>query len=189
MILVPAWVWRGGPVYRAVLVGVPIGIFLAALVFAESGVLLGALVVFVVIGIFSGVTMARQMGRAWPAGTGLSPDERVAVSSAVRRGHRIVEARLATPAIEYAGALRDAGQQVRHRQWLAWLGGSAVLVFAVIDSFFATPRIVAVSWLIVVFFAVEILWWPRARDRLLANAERAGESARLALSRQDVDDA
>lgn len=67
-----------------------------------------------------------------------------------------------------------------------WRGGRVYR--AVIDRFFATPRVAAVSWLIVVLFAVEIFGWPRAQDRLLANAERAGESARQALSRQDVDD-
>jgi hypothetical protein len=176
MILVPAWVWRGGPVYRAVFAGLPIGIFLAALVFAESGVLLGALIVFAVIGVFSGVTVARQMGRAWPAATGLRPDERVAVSSAVRRGQPIADTRLAPAAVEYARALRVAGQQTRRGQWLVSVGGAAVLVLAVIDSFVATPRVAAVSWLIVVIFAAEIFWWPRVRDRLLVNAERAGDA-------------
>lgn len=176
MLLVPGWVWRGGSVYRAVCAGVPVGIFLAALVFAESGVMLGALVVFVVISIFTGVSVARRMGRAWPAGTDLRPDERVAVSSAVRRGQPIADARLAPAAVEYARALRVAGQQTRRGQWLVSVGAAAVLVLAVIDSFVATPRVAAVSWLIVVIFAAEILWWPRVRDRLLVNAERAGDS-------------
>jgi hypothetical protein len=187
--MIPAWVWRGGPVFRAVCVGVPVGIFLAALVFAESGVLVGALVAFVVISIFNGIMMARRMGRAWPAAVDLSPDERVAVSSAARRGHRIDEARLAPAAVEYVGALRTARAQARRWQWMVWLGGAAVLVLAVIDSVYATPRMAAVSWLFVVFFAVEIFWWPRAQDRLLANAERAEESACQAVKPPQVDDA
>lgn len=186
MLLMPGWVWRGGPVYRAVFAGVPVGVVLAALVFAESGVMPGALVAFLVISVFSGATVARQMCRAWPAGTDLRPDERVAVISAVRRGQHVAEARLAPAAIEYAGALRDAGAKAGRGQWLVRLGGAAVLVLAVIDSFYATARVAAVSWLIVVFFAVEILWWPGALERLLDNAGRAEESARRALS--DVDD-
>ena len=79
MLLIPAWVWRGGFVDRAVCAGVPAGIFLAALVFAESGLTLGALVGFVVTGFFNGIMMARRMGKAWPAATDLSPGDRVAV--------------------------------------------------------------------------------------------------------------
>jgi hypothetical protein len=59
MLLVPAWAWWGGVVYRAVCVGVPVGIFLAGPVFAKSGVMLGAVVAFVVISIFNGIVMAR----------------------------------------------------------------------------------------------------------------------------------
>ncbi len=162
---------------------------MAVLVFAESGLLPGALVVFVVISVFNGIMMSRRMSKSWPAAGDLSPDERVAVSSAARRGRRIDDARLAPAAIEYVGALRNARAHARHRQWLVWLGGAAVLVLAVIDSLLATPRIAAVSWLIVVFFAVEIFWWPRAQNRLVANAERAGESACRALTRQQVGDA
>jgi hypothetical protein len=189
MLLVPAWAWRGGPVYRTVCLGVPVGIFLAALVFAESGVWLGTLVAFVVLAIFNGIMMARRMAKAWPAAADLSPAERVEVSSAARRGHRIEDERLAPAAVEYVGALRNARAQARRWQWVAWLGGAAMLVLAVIDSLFATPRVAAVSWAVVVFFAVEIFWWPRVQDRLMANAEHTEESACRALKRSQVDDA
>ncbi|WP_156688252.1 hypothetical protein [Mycobacterium sp. Marseille-P9652] len=177
MLLVPAWVWRGGPIYRAVCAGVPSGVFVAALVFAESGVPLGALVAFVVMGIFTGIATARRMGTAWPSASGLRPGQRVAVSSAVRRGRGIADATLAPAAIEYARALLDAGEQARRREWVLWVGGAAMLVFAVIDSVWGTFRLAAVSWLVVALFAVEILWWPRARNRLLANAHRTRASA------------
>ena len=85
MLLVPAWTWWGGVVYRAVCVGVPVGIFLAALVFAESGVMLGAVVAFVVISTFNGVVMARRMDRFWPAARDLSAGDRVAAVRAARR--------------------------------------------------------------------------------------------------------
>ncbi|OBF62090.1 hypothetical protein A5787_17195 [Mycobacterium sp. 852002-50816_SCH5313054-b] len=189
MVLIPAWVWRGGPVFRAVCLGVPAGVLMAALAFAESGVLLSAPVVFVVISLCNGVMMARRMGKAWPAAIDLSADERVAVSSAARRGHPLAEVRLAPAAIEYVGALRDAGVQARRFQWILRVGGVAVLVLAVIDSAFATPRVAAVSWLIVGLFAIEIFWWPRVRARLLDNAERTRESACRALSQRQVDDA
>jgi hypothetical protein len=68
------------------------------------------------------------------------------------------------------------------------VGAAAALVLAVLDSISGPSRIAAVSWLFVVFFAVEIFWWPRAQDRLLVNAERTGESARRALGQQQTDE-
>jgi hypothetical protein len=64
MFLVPAWAWRGGAAARAVCVGVPVGVFLAALAFAESGLMLGAVVTFVVISIFYGIVVARRMSNS-----------------------------------------------------------------------------------------------------------------------------
>ncbi|OBA83394.1 hypothetical protein A9W99_07930 [Mycobacterium sp. 1164966.3] len=177
MLLIPAWVWRGGPVYRAVCVGVPVGIFLAALVFAESGVLVGALVAFVVIGVFNGIVVSRRMSKAWPAANELTPTERVVVSAAVRRGERIDDTRLAPAALAYVGALRDAREQSRRVQWVFWLCAAVVLALAVFDTFAANTRLAVVSWVFVVFMAIEILWWPRIQDRLLANAERTEQSA------------
>jgi hypothetical protein len=171
MFLVPAWAWRGNAAARAVCVGVPVGAFLAALVFAESGLMLGAAVTFVVISIFYGIVMAWRMSQFWPAARDLSGADRVAVALAARRGRAIEDARLAPAAIEYGGGLRAAREQGRRWQWMVWLGA------------------VAVSWLFVVFFAVEIFWWPRAQNRLLVNAERTGESARRALGQQQTDHA
>jgi hypothetical protein len=172
-----------------VCVGVPVGTFLAALAFAESGLVLGAVVTFVVISIFYGIMMARRMSQFWPAGKDLSGGDRVAVARAARRGHDIDDARLAPAAIEYGGGLREAREPARRWQWMVWLGAAAVLVLAVLDSISGPPRTAAVSWLFVVLFAVESFWWPRAQDRLLVNAERTGESARRALSQRQTDDA
>jgi hypothetical protein len=189
MFLVPAWAWRGGAAARAVCVGVPVGVFLAALVFAESGLMLGAVVTLVVISIFYGIVVARRMSQFWPAAKDLSGADRVAVARAARRGRGIVDARLAPAAIEYGGGLRAAREQGRRWQWMVWLGAVAALVLAVLDSISGPSRMAAVSWLFVVFFAVEIFWWPRAQDRLLVNAERTGESARRALDQQQTDHA
>jgi hypothetical protein len=176
MLLIPPCIWRGGPVYRAICVGVPVGIFLAALVFAESGVLLGALVVFVVISALNGIMVSRRMGKAWPAADELTPTERVAVSAAVRRGRQIDDAWLVPAAIEYVGALRVAREQSRRVQWVFWPCAAVVLALAVFDTYTAATRLAVVSWLFVVFFAIEIFCWSRIQDRLLANAERTAQS-------------
>jgi hypothetical protein len=189
MFLVPAWAWRGGAAARAVCVGVPVGVFLGALVFGESGQMLGAVVAFVVISAFYGIAMARRMSQFWPAATDLSGGDRVALARAARRGQDVDDARLATAAIEYGGGLRAAREQGCRWQWVVWLGAAAALVLAVFDTISGPSRIAAVSWLFVVFFVVEIFWWPRVQDRLLVNAERTGESARRALGQQQSDHA
>ncbi len=180
MFLIPAWAWRGGPVRRGVCVGIPVGFFLATLVLAESGLVLGGVVAFVVTSVFYGALMARRMGRFWPAAKDLSGAERVAVVRAARQGRRLDDARLASAAVEYALGLRDAREQARAGRWLVWLAAAAMVVLAVLDSVSASPRSTFVSWLFVVFFAVEIFWWPRVRDRLVVNAERT-----VRLSRTD----
>lgn len=186
MLLVPAWAWawawRGGPVYRAVCIGIPVGIFLAALVFAESGLVVGALVAFVVLSTFYGIMMARRMSKFWPAAKDLSGGDRVAVVRAARRGQDIDDTRLAPAALDYVVGLREARAQARQWHWAVWLGAAAVLVFAVVDSLSGTLRVAAVSWLFVAFFIVELFWWPGRQDRLLANAERTEGSARRAIS-------
>jgi hypothetical protein len=189
MFLVPAWAWRGGAIVRAVCVGVPVGIFLAALVFAGVRPHAGC-----------GGRFRRDQhllwdrdGPAdepfWPAAKDLSGGDRVAVVRAARRGEDIDDARLAPAALEYGSGLREAREQARRWKWMLWLGVAAVLVLAVLDSISGPPRTAAVSWLFVVFFAVEIFWWPRAQNRLLVNAERTGESARRALSQRQTGDA
>jgi hypothetical protein len=184
MFTVPALAWRGGRVYRAICVGVPVGIFLAALVFAESGILLGALVAFVVLSTFYGIVMARRMSRFWPAANDLSGGDRVAVVRAARSGRDIDAARLGPAAIEYASGLREARKQARRYHWVVWLCAAVVLALAVYDSFFGTVRLAVVSWLFVAFFAIELFWWPRRQNQLLSNAERTETLARRAASSQ-----
>jgi hypothetical protein len=149
----------------------------------------GAVVAFVVISAFYGIAMARRMSQFWPAATDLSGGDRVALARAARRGQDVDDARLATAAIEYGGGLRAAREQGCRWQWVVWLGAAAALVLAVFDTISGPSRIAAVSWLFVVFFVVEIFWWPRVQDRLLVNAERTGESARRALGQQQSDHA
>ena len=86
--------------------------------------------------------------------------------------------RLAPAAIAYVAVLREARDQSRRLQWVIWSCAAAVLALAVFDTYTATPRVAAVSWLFVAFFAFEIFLWPRVQDRLLANADRTEQSAR-----------
>ena len=66
MVTVPASVWRGGSIRRAMTIGVCVGIFFGVLALLDSGMLPAALVVFVILGTFYGIWMARRMARYWP---------------------------------------------------------------------------------------------------------------------------
>lgn len=177
-VLVPDWVWRGGAVSRAVCLGLAVGVFSGALVFAESGSVLGALIVVAVISPFYGIVMARRMTRFWPSAKELSGEDRVAVARAARRGETIGETHLAPSVIEYSGGLRQAHRQARRYRWVVWLFGAVAFIFALTDSFFGPVRLALVSWVVVGCLAVELLWWPRKQAHISFNAERAENSAR-----------
>jgi hypothetical protein len=178
MVVVPAWVWRGGPVLRALTVGLIAGIFLSALSFADSGLWLGSLIVFVILTLLYAILMARRMRRFWPGAKQLTGADRVAVACAARRGENIGDARLAPAVIEYSDGLRAAYEDARVRRWVIWVVVAAALFSAVVDCFISPIRSVVVSWLFVAFLAVELWWWPKEQARLVANAEQAAKSAR-----------
>jgi hypothetical protein len=175
MVVVPAWVWRAGPILRAVLLGLTAGILLSALSFADSGQWLSSLIVFAILTPFYAILMARRMRRFWPGSKELSGADRVAVARAARRGESIGDARLAPAVIEYSDGLRAAYEDARPRRWILWLVIAGSLIAAVVDCFISPVRSVVVSWLFVAFLGVELWWWPKEQARLVANAERAAK--------------
>lgn len=182
VVVIPAWVWRGGPVFRTVGVGLAGGVFFGALGYAESGSVV-ALVALVVLGPFVfGIPTARRMARFWPGAKMLSREDRVAVVRATRRGQNIGETRLAHAVIEYSSGLRDAHDHARRYRWVVPLVGALSLILALTDSFFGSIRLALVSWLWVAIIVVELLWWPGKRADLLSNAERAETQARQVAS-------
>jgi hypothetical protein len=178
VVVVPAWVWRGGPSLRAATLGLVAGIFLSALSYADSGLLLSSLVVLLILTPFYGILMARRMRRFWPGAEELTGADRVAVARAARRGESIGDARLAPAVIEYSDGLRAAYEQARPHRWVIWVVVAAALIAAVVDCFTSPIRSAVASWLFVALLAVELWWWPKEQARLVANAERAAESAR-----------
>jgi hypothetical protein len=183
VVVIPAWVWRGGPVFRMVSVGLAVGVFFGALGFAESGSV-AALVALVALGpIVFGIPMARRMARFWPGAKMLSGEDRVAVVRATRRGHNIGEASRAHAVIEYGSGLRDAHDHARRYRWVLPFVAALSLILALTDSFFESIRLALVSWLWVAIIVVELLWWPGKRADLLSNARRAETLARQVLAR------
>jgi hypothetical protein len=158
------------------------------LVFADSGSVLGALIAVLVLSPFNGTMMARRMARFWPGAKDLNAAERVAVVRATRRGADIGEVRLAPAVVDYSAGLREAHEQGRPYRWVVPLMAALALILALIDSLFGSIRVVLVSWVVVAFFGVELLWWPRKQARLFSNAERAEKLARQALGQDAADD-
>ena len=65
MVTVPAFVWRGGFFSRALITGGGVGVSLAALAWIDSGLLLSAVIVLVIVGVAYGIWMPRRMARYW----------------------------------------------------------------------------------------------------------------------------
>jgi hypothetical protein len=89
MVTVPAFVWRGGRVRRAMKVGIGAGVPLAALAWLDSGMWLSAILVLVILVTFYGIWMTRRMTRYWPGAQELSGEDRVTLVRTARRGERI----------------------------------------------------------------------------------------------------
>ena len=159
-------------------IGVCVGIFFGVLALLDSGMLPAALVVFVILGTFYGIWMARRMARYWPGAKHLSGAERVTVVRAARRGERIDDARFAQAVIDYSDGLRAAAEKARPYRWLVWLVLAVAAVLALRDTVFGSTRDAVASCLYVALLAIELFWWPKRQEQLLSNAERAEELAR-----------
>ncbi|MFE1883001.1 hypothetical protein [Streptomyces diastatochromogenes] len=178
IVVLPGWFWRGGPVRRAVSVGLPAGVFFGAFVLAESGAWVGAVAAVLVLGPFYGIRVARRMGRIWPGARDLDPADRSAVVRAARRGEDIGDARLAPAVIDYCDGLRTAREQDRLLLWVTLVFAGLAVALAVIDTSSGSTREAWVSWVFVLFFLVELTWWPRRQTRIMSRAEQAERSAR-----------
>jgi O-antigen/teichoic acid export membrane protein len=178
MVTVPAFAWRGGALRRAVTLGIAIGIFLAAMAWIDSGMLLGAIIAFVVTGVLYGIVMHRRMKRYWPGAKELSGDDRVAVVRAVRRGERVGDARLTQAVTDYSHGLHAAAEEARPFRWLVPLVLVVAVATAVYDAVFGSWGNVVASIIYLVLLMFELFWWPKRREQLLANADRAVEMTR-----------
>lgn len=182
MVVIPSWVWRGGVVFRAVIVGLSVGIFFGALGWAESGSVAALLAVAVLGPVVFGIPITRRMARFWPGAAQLVGADRVAVVRATRRGQMINEPHLAHAVIEYGTGLRQAQEQTRRYRWVIAVLAILSLILAVTDSFLGSIRLALVSWLWVAIVVAELVWWPRKQVDLLSNAERAEMLARQVLA-------
>lgn len=182
MVTVPAIVWRGGSVLRALTIGVGFGAALGALAWIDSGLFLGFVVAFVLGGAIYGVLMSRRMARYWPDSFRLPGAERVALVRAARHGEMSSNPSWAAPTISYSEGLHAAVVKLPV-QWLVWL---IVLVFAGSAAYDAVQGSIGngiASFVYLAAVVVELFWWPKREAQLLANCDRAADHARGVLDR------
>ncbi len=178
MVTVPALVWRYGPFLRGVILGFVVGGFLGALAWLDSGLLIGGLIAFVILFLFYGVWMARRMVRYWPSAKQLTGAEREQVASAARRGLRIDDARLVPALVDYRNGLHESAEKAAPFRWLIPLVLIVSVATAAYDAIFGSWGNVIVSAIYLVMLLLEVFWWSKRQKQLLANADRAADTAR-----------
>ncbi|ORA38563.1 hypothetical protein [Mycobacterium aquaticum] len=173
MLTVPAFVWRGGFFYRAVIIGGSVGLCLAVLALLDSGFWVAGVAVFVIMGVFYGIWMPRRMARYWPAAEQLAGADRVAVATAARGGVRIDDPRLVPAAVDYRRGMHAAADDARPLRWLFPVVLVVAAATAAWDAVFGSWGNAVASVIYLVALLVEMFWWPRRREQLLANVDRA----------------
>jgi hypothetical protein len=184
MVTVPAFVWRGGAFRRALTLGVAIGIFLAALAWIDSGMLMAGVIAFVITAVVYGIVMRRRMARYWPGAKQLSGDDRVTVVRAARRGEGIDDARLAQAVIDYSRGMHDAAEKGRFFRWFLLFILAVAVGTAVWDALYGSWGNAAASVIYLVLLLFELFWWPKRQAQLLTNADRAADIATHILEKQ-----
>jgi hypothetical protein len=184
VVTVPAFVWRGGALRRAVTLGVAIGIFLAALAWIDSGLLLGGVITFVITAVVYGILMRRRMTRYWPGAKQLTGDDRVTVVRTARRGERIGDVRLAQAVIDYSRGMHDAAERGRLFRWFLIFILLVAVGTAVWDAVFGSWGNAVASVIYLVMLLLELFWWPKRLEQLLANTDRAADIALHVLEKE-----
>ena len=126
------------------------------------------------------------MARYWPGAKQLSGQDRVTVVRAARRGERIGDPRLTQAVVDYSQGLRAAAEEARPFRWLVPLVLVVAVATAVWDAVYGSWGNVVASGIYFVAFLVELFWWPKWRDGLLANADRAAEASRHFADKEDA---
>ena len=187
MVTVPAFVWRGGFVRRALIVGGALGIVLGAMAWIDSGLLLAGILTVVITGLIYGIWIPRRMARYWPGAKQLPGEDRVTVARTARRGERIGDPQLAPAVIDYSKGMRAAAEQAKPYRWVVPLILIVSIATAVWDSIFGTWGNAIASVIYLLALLVELFWWPKWRDELLGNGDRAADVAAHVLEKEAAD--
>jgi O-antigen/teichoic acid export membrane protein len=177
MVTVPAFVWRGGFFRRGLIIGGTVGVSLAVMSWLDSGLWLSGVIVLVIMGVFYGIWMPRRMARFWPGANQLSGEDRVTVVRTARAGERIGDPALAQGVIDYNQGLHAAGEQGRPFRWVLPLILVVSVAAAVWDAVYGSWGNAVASVIYLAALLIEMIWWPKRRDELLAKGDRAAEMA------------
>lgn len=172
MITVPAVVWRGDSAVRGVLTGTCLGLFFGGVAWLDSGMWLAGVVVLVVLGVGSGVWMARRMVRYWPSAGELTGAQRHTVADSVRHG-RAVDTALAHAALDYRRGLHAVADHHRPVRWLIVVLLVIAVAVAAWDAVNGSWGNVVASLIYLLIIGFEVVGLPRWQRRLLANADKA----------------
>lgn len=178
MLTIPAAVWRGDTLRRGVTLGVSVGLFFGALAWLDSGMLLAGVIVFVILGVASGMWLPSRMVKYWTGSRGLGGAQRVAVVDAARRGQVIGDPALGPAVADYSRGLHAAAERARPLRWVIVVVLIVAIGTAVWDAVQGSVGSAIVSVIYLALTALELFWWPRRTAELLANAERAAAMAR-----------
>ena len=181
MVTVPAFVWRGGSGRRGLIVGGVAGSCLGVLAWLDSGFLPAGVIVLVIVGVFYGIWIPRRMVRYWPGSKDLSGDQRVSVVRAGRRGQSVDDARLAQPVIDYTRGMHAAAETARPWRWLLVFVLVVAAATAIWDAVFGSWGNVVASAVYLAALVMELTWWPKWLQRLLADSDRAAKTAQDVL--------
>jgi hypothetical protein len=187
VVTVPAFVWRGGFFRRALIIGSFLGIVLGAMAWLDSGLLLAGILTIFITGLIYGIWIPRRMARYWPGAKQLSGEDRVTVARTARSGERIGDPQLAPAVIEYSTGMHAAAEQAKPYRWVVPFVLVVSIATAVWDSIFGTWGNAIASVIYLVAFLLELFWWPKKRDELLANGDRAADFAADVLEKRGAD--
>lgn len=173
MVTIPAFVWRGGFLQRAAIIGASFGLCVGLLAWLDSGVVVVGAFVFVIVGSFYGIWNARRMIRYWPESACLTGDQRVAVVRSARTGTRVDDARLADAVSPYSRGLHAAADAARPLRWILRFVLVVAIGTAVFDAYYGSSGNAVASGLYLAALLFEIIWWPRRQAALLTRADHA----------------
>jgi hypothetical protein len=167
------WLWRGGPLRRAVAVGL-----FGALVAVVSQLAVSVSAVAAVAGgLVGGVLLGAIVWRRGDHLSVLSPSDRVSVIRAVDHGEPVSDPRLAPDVLTFAKVVMSAAGQEQRQRWVVFVLPALTIPVAVAGTVAGSVRLAAYFWAVTVFFLVFAWLLPRRVERKLKNA---GEAARIA---------
>ena len=117
------------------------------------------------------------MARYWPGAKELSGEDRVTVVRTARRGERIGDVHLTQAVVDYSQGMHAAADKARPFRWVVPLVLVVGVGTAAWDAVFGSWGNAVASGIYLVLLLIELFWWPKRRERLLANADRAAEVA------------